>query len=202
MLSGVSFQARHRTEVECCIANIITEICCDPCRCHICDRRTNGMKSMLKPASNGRQTSQPQTFRAHSAVLDNRPQAQSNPGSSSRRPHESGTITEWEDFANGGVQADDAMALLMRKEQEAQFLENVRSVTPLPRNPSLPIKLVQISPDKAPGLRDTNLLVDLDVEPNGQLVQHHYHTENLSYAKIASSLMNQGNDGANMNLLD
>lgn len=181
-------------------------MCCDPCKCQVCDRRNNGTKSMLKPVPNGTTSFRPSSSQMRTLMLDTSFQGPSNPGRSAvsqNRPDN--TTGQWEAYASGGAQADDAKVLQKRREQEAQFLESLRNATPPARSPSeissAFTKLVQVSPEKTASSRNTKLLLDLDEGTEGQPRQQGLYTEALSYANAASSKV-KGKGKADFNLLD
>lgn len=73
-------------------------------------------------------------------------------------------------YANGGAQLDDARVLRKRQEKEERFAESIRNHASQPGSPhgsttrtsSQTEKIVEVSPDKVPRSRNTELLVDLD----------------------------------------
>jgi helicase required for RNAi-mediated heterochromatin assembly 1 len=184
-----------------------TAECCDPCKCHMCERRSNGVKSTLKPQNGSTPFRGPRAnANTRSLMLEDTlpvPSSRTTYTSTPRMmtPHGSDSTTQrWEEYAKGGVQDDDARAYALRKEEESRYLEQVWASTPAagPSSSSATNKLVQISPEKAATSRNTNLLVDLDVEP--EVPRAHRHMSH-SYATVASSTVG-GSGGAYTNLLD
>lgn len=140
----------------------IKAMCCDTCKCQNCDRRTNGIKSMLKPAPNGATRFRASPSDARSLPLDITvctPFSQSLPLKTLQCAES--TPKQWSTYANGGVVADDARALQLLRNEEAEFLEATRSRTPAAGPPSTP--LIQISPEKVVASRNTDLLLDLNI---------------------------------------
>ncbi|KAI8938282.1 hypothetical protein NX059_005940 [Plenodomus lindquistii] len=170
--------------VETC-GHACLEMCCEICRCRPCERRTNGVKSMLKPGQNGAPTfraapssrappSRAQPSRAHEPVARS-PRA---PTVASHRQGSDSTTEQWEAYANGGVIMDDTRAMQLRLQEDARYSKMLRSPTPA-NNESAPRtqssapaaqssaqadRLIEISPEKKVISRNTNLLVDLDVD--------------------------------------
>ncbi|KAF2134773.1 P-loop containing nucleoside triphosphate hydrolase protein [Dothidotthia symphoricarpi CBS 119687] len=154
--------SRH---VESC-GHRCVQICCDPCRCQICDRRTNGMKPVLKPTPN--RPKGPST--KHNLSFDNTYQTPSNPVASSMSHAGSGNrAREWQAYTNGGAQADDARALQMRKEQEAEFQKTIADAGQVAGfrsasagASSTPARLAEASPANGTVSSNTRLLIDID----------------------------------------
>ncbi|KNG46299.1 dead box helicase [Stemphylium lycopersici] len=169
--------------------------CCDPCKCHMCERRSGGVKSTLKQAPNATAPFRGPRFHVHNLNIENTFHA---PGSSSRAmtttshtrtPQLSdGTTERWEEYATGGgVQADDAHFHARMKDEEAQYLVQVRSSTPQTRPSSLGDRLIQVSPKKPSAVsKNTDLLIDLEVPPQGP------HGARRSYADATASTANRG----------
>ena len=111
------------------------------------------------------------------------------------------TTDAWDAYANGGVQAEDEQSLRLRREQDAELLENFRVGTPPAGPSSTSTKLIQISPEKAPVSKNTSLLVDLgeDIVPTAG--QRQSHSEMFSY-ETAAPKADKGKGKAVMNLLD
>jgi helicase required for RNAi-mediated heterochromatin assembly 1 len=188
-------------------ANIRTAECCDPCKCHMCEHRSNGVKSTLKPQNGSTSFRGPRAnANTRSLMLENTLPVPSNrttytPTPRMITPHGSDSTTQqWEEYAKGGVQDDDAWAYALRKEEESRYLERLRASTPAagPSSASTTDKLIQISPEKVTTSRNTDLLVDLDVEPEAP--RGHQHMSH-SYATAASSTVG-GSGSAYTNLLD
>ncbi|KAF1849149.1 uncharacterized protein K460DRAFT_277751 [Cucurbitaria berberidis CBS 394.84] len=182
-------------------------ICCDPCKCQVkfCN---NGTKSMLKQMSNGTTSSRPPPSTSRNLMLDTNFQGPINPVQRATTPQGFDSTTEqWEAYASGGAQVDDAQVLQKVREQEAQFLESIRNAT-LPAGPSAgpssaSTKLIQVSPEKASTSRNTKLLLDLDLDEatDAQHEQQSRFTETFSYAEAAST-KGKGKGKAYVNLLD
>jgi helicase required for RNAi-mediated heterochromatin assembly 1 len=186
-----------------------TAECCDPCKCHMCERRSNGVKSTLKPQNGSTPFRGPRAnvnANTRSLMLEdtlpdpsNRTTYTSTPRMMT--PHGSDSTTQqWEDYAKRGVQDDDERAYALRKEEESRYLDRLRASTPAagPSSASTTDKLIQISPEKAATSRNADLLVDLDVEPEAPRGRHHM---SHSYATAASSTVG-GSGSAYANLLD
>lgn len=156
------------------------EVCCDTCRCRICDRHTNGVKPMLKPTPKG----------PRNLLLDSTFQMPSNPIA---RLNSDKATEEWQEYINRGVQADDDQALQKRREQEAAFKEFVTS-TKGSRCASSSARLVDISSTKETRSKNTGLLIDIDMDLGFESRQ-----EAISYAHAASST---GKGKVELNLLD
>jgi helicase required for RNAi-mediated heterochromatin assembly 1 len=175
-------------------ADFRTAECCDPCKCHMCELRSNGVKSMLKPAPNGSALFRAPRNSTRSLILEDTlpvPSSRTTYTSTPRTktPGSDSTTEQWEAYANGGVKEDDARVCALRKEEEARYLEQLRASTPAAGPSSFATnKLIQISPEKAAASRNTDLLVDIDVEPPSR-----------SYATAVSSTVGRG---AYTNLLD
>ncbi|KAI0585805.1 Superfamily I DNA and RNA helicase and helicase subunits [Pyrenophora tritici-repentis] len=159
--------------VEACGHPCVAE-CCDPCKCTVCERRSGGVKSTLKPAKNGATSFRAPRSNTRNAVLEDmvlRP-GPSAPVTDARTPRmASGPLVDrvteqWEPYVNGGAQEDDQRVFEMRKEQEARYRAQIRSSTPAAGPSSAGEQLIQISPEKkATVSKNTNLLLDLDFEP-------------------------------------
>lgn len=171
-------------------------LCSDACRCQVCERRGNGTKAMLKAVPNGRQASSaPNNLIANTTYqMPATPQPVSG---TSAAP--GGSNEKWSTYANGGVVADDARYMQMRKD-EAQKLELIRNTPSIAGPSSNPTRLIEVSPEKKAISGNANLLIDLDLDlgtaPEPSHAQH-------SWAQTASST-NKGKAVAkpNMNLLD
>jgi helicase required for RNAi-mediated heterochromatin assembly 1 len=170
----------------------------------MCERRSNGVKSTLKPQNGSTPFRGPRAnANTWSLMLEDTLPGPSNcttytPTPRMMTPH--GSTQQWEEYAKGGVQDDDARAYALRKEEESRYLEQVRASTPAAGTSSASTtdKLIQISPEKAAKSRNTNLLVDLDVEPEAPHGRRHM---SHSYATAASSTVG-GSGSAYTNLLD
>ncbi|KAF1838189.1 hypothetical protein BDW02DRAFT_32428 [Decorospora gaudefroyi] len=188
-------------------------VCCDPCKCDMCERRSNGVKSTLKPAPNGATPFRGSRTNTRNLILENTilgPSGRAVHSASTQMMAPQGSVSttaHWEAYASGGAQQDDARMYAMRKEVEARFLEQMRTSTPAPASglsPSpAPAKLIPISPEKAAAAaasRNTELLVDvdIDIEPRSQQDRRHARS---SYANAGSSTVRGGGSVA-FNLLD
>ncbi|KAI4931842.1 uncharacterized protein J4E92_003738 [Alternaria infectoria] len=158
--------------VEACGHPCVAE-CCDPCKCHMCERRSGGVKSTLKPA-NGAMSFRGARPNTRSLMLEDTLPA------TSRRAVRSDTLTarmttpglsdcstvQWDVYANGGgVQEDDARAFAKMKAEEAEYHAR-RTSTPQTGISVSDGRLIEMSPVKAgPVSKNTNLLLELDIEP-------------------------------------
>ncbi|KAF1945626.1 hypothetical protein EJ02DRAFT_338281 [Clathrospora elynae] len=179
-------------------------VCCDPCKCQVCDRRTNGVKSMLKPAPNNVNSFRASPSSSGNMLLDttnySAPSVRTGLTTTPRTmtPYGSDSVTEqWEAYTKGGIQEDDAQFLQKKKEEEAQFLEQARTSTPAAGSTSASTKLIEVSPEKAAVSRNTDLLLELDVYTEPQ----HPQASRGSYANAASS-SGGGQGNSDMNWLD
>lgn len=176
-------------------------MCCDPCKCQVCDRYSNGMKAMLRPApANGGSSFKPNpqntTFRAPPLP----------PAGSSMNSEGSGSTTEqWKAYANGGARADDVQVLQKQQEEDAKFYDTVSNVGQSAAPASA--RLIEFSPKKgtkpkAHASNNIDLLLDLDigstVDASSQPKQRINYKETFSYAAAAKSKA----DKTNFNLLD
>ncbi|OCK85603.1 P-loop containing nucleoside triphosphate hydrolase protein [Lepidopterella palustris CBS 459.81] len=138
-----------------CLKNIescghpCSTICCDPCRCTICDRRNVEGRALLKQVPKNQMPFPRQTMSAGSARSD---------------------VTDWANFANGGVRADDAakrdltrkildQVIQSRLDDQAneRLFENSTKVTSASLTPPTRVSQVQ---------SNSNLLVDLSDNPS------------------------------------
>jgi helicase required for RNAi-mediated heterochromatin assembly 1 len=148
----------------------------------MCERRSNGVKSTLKPqsgstpyqGSRANSKANPKTIPRSLMFEDTVPAPSSRTTYTStfraKTPQESdSTAEQWKAYAEGGAQEDDALVYSLRKEEEAPHLERIRTSTPAPRpSSSLTVNnLIQVSPEKtaAAASRNTDLLIDIDMEP-------------------------------------
>ena len=116
--------------------------------------------------------------------------------SHTKTPGSDSTTEQWDAYAKGGVQEDDARAYALRKEEEARYLE-LRASTPVAGpSSSATNRLVQISPEKVASSRNTDLLIELDTEAPATVGRRN---TSLSYATAVSST---GGGRAYTNLLD
>lgn len=181
-------------------------MCCDPCKCQVCDRRNNGTKSMLKPVTLGTTSFGPPPSAVQNFTSNTRFQTTSNTVRPAMITQGSDSTTstreQWEAYANEGVQADDAEVLQKKRQQEAQFLRSIRTVTPSTAGPpSASARLVEISPDKVARSMHTDLLLDLEEATDASGTQGRHHTQDFSYTN-AASLNRKAKDEAQFNLLD
>ncbi|RMZ73612.1 dead box helicase [Pyrenophora seminiperda CCB06] len=134
--------------------------CCDPCKCHMCERRSGGVKSTLKPGQNGStpfRISHSNTTR--SLVVED---MLSSPGPlarvTDRRTATASsqlsdrTINErWKSYADHGVREDDQRSLAMRKAEEERYYAQIRPRTPEAgpsSSSSAGNRLIPVSPEK------------------------------------------------------
>jgi hypothetical protein len=156
---------------------------------------------MLRPAPNGVYSSHPLPSTAQVMLLDTVYQTPSNLAAPPMTPESSTGVTEkWEAYVNGGAAVDDARVLQLAREEEARYLEAMRSTPPASRLPFTSTKLIQVSPEKKAASKNTNLLIDLDIGSQPELSGAH-HTGSISYANAASS-RGKGRVKADINLLD
>ncbi|KAF2677402.1 P-loop containing nucleoside triphosphate hydrolase protein, partial [Lentithecium fluviatile CBS 122367] len=159
-------------------------MCCDPCKCMICDRRNNGMKTMLKPPQKNGASSSVFKARLLEPLLDmgassnvfmplpqeplldlfQAPQTLMRPAATSMATEHSGsTPTKWKAYVNGGAKADDARILQKAREAEAEFLERLQKAE-RPAAASRSDMLIELSPEKKTtepmSSRNTDLLLD------------------------------------------
>ncbi|KAF1951321.1 P-loop containing nucleoside triphosphate hydrolase protein [Byssothecium circinans] len=111
-------------------------MCCDPCKCDICERRSGGKKAMLKaPIKAKAYNQEPQNFSTLSSSLEH-----------------------WKTYAQGGVREDDAKMFQKAKEDSAKLYELASRSPQAEHSPSQPqlqtktksstAKLIEISPKK------------------------------------------------------
>lgn len=168
----------------------------------MCERRSGGVKSTLKQAPRAAAPFRGPRSHVHSMNTENTFQTSGpysramTPTSHTRTPQLSdGTTERWEQYATGGgVQADDARFHARMKDEEAQYIVQVRASTPQTGPSSLGDKLIQVSPEKPSVMsKNTDLLIDLEVPPQGA------HGARRSYADATASTANRG---VHTNLLD
>ncbi|CAN9458742.1 unnamed protein product [Alternaria alternata] len=168
--------------------------CCDPCKCHMCDRRSGGVKSTLKPV-NGAAPFRGARPNTQSLMLED---TLPGPGSSKRgvqtyaptqRMTTPGlsdcTTVQWDVYANGGgVQEDDARAYAKMQVEALYYAHR----TSTPGTETTGGKLIELLPEKdATVSKNTGLLLDLDVEP---LVPESHPQTPRSYANAAKPYVN------------
>lgn len=181
-------------------ANMAKAMCCDPCKCQICDRRNDGVKSMLRPASNRPVRGLPSS--TQNVLLDDTLQVASDPITPRVTPLEPNSTNEqWYTNASRLVQADDIRVLQNRRAQEAQFLVSGRNASSPTTPSSAPSRLSQASPENATRMRNTNLLLDLDEETDCQSPQHGLDMNTFSSAKTGSEVAKEKGK-MELNLLD
>lgn len=96
-------------------------MCCDPCKCQICDSRLDGSRALLKPTAplNGaRRCAAPSRSNTYPR------QAPYAPPQTSKNSDSSG-FGDWHAYVNGGAKADDAEFLRKAQREEAQYVENM-----------------------------------------------------------------------------
>jgi helicase required for RNAi-mediated heterochromatin assembly 1 len=163
----------------------------------MCERRSGGVKSTLKPA-NGATSFRGARSNTRSLMLED---TLPSPGTSKRtvrtdiptpRMMTPGlsdcTTVQWDNYANGGgVQEDDARAFTKMREEEAEFHAR-RASTPQTGISAPSGRLIEMSPEKAATVsKNTDLLLDLDVEP---LVPERHGQESRSYVAAAGACFN------------
>ncbi|EFQ92756.1 hypothetical protein PTNB73_04112 [Pyrenophora teres f. teres] len=180
--------------VEACGHPCVAE-CCDQCRCHLCERRNGGVKSTLKPAQNRANSFRAPRSHTRNLVLKDTlfSPGPSEPVTDARTPRMATAqpvdyaTEQRESYANGGAQEDDQQVLEMRKEQEERYRAQIRPSTPTAGPSSAGETLIQISPEKTETVsRNTNLLLDLDFEP--QSVRGRHDVRRSSAAPASSSV--------------
>ncbi|KAH7361156.1 P-loop containing nucleoside triphosphate hydrolase protein [Pyrenochaeta sp. MPI-SDFR-AT-0127] len=177
-------------------------LCCDPCKCQICEHRANGVKSMLRSASTRPSSFQVSHPRTRNLLLDNSFQVPSTPIlPAMATPNVESTTKQWDAYASGGIQADDLRVRQKRRAEEEQFLMAVRNSTSPAEQSSAPTKLIQVSPEKVVRSKNTSVLLDLDDETGCQPTQSHQSMTTVSYATVATSA-GENLGKADMNLLD
>jgi len=159
----------------------------------MCERRSGGVKSTLKPVQNGATAFRMPHSLTRSLVLED---TLVNSGPSRRvtdgRPPCTATAQQpdrvaeqWESYTNGGAREDDQRYSLERKEHQERYYAQIRSCTPGAGTCSVGDKLIQVSPEKTATVsRNTDLLLDLDVELSSSQGRHDV---GRSFAKAASS---------------
>jgi len=159
----------------------------------MCERRSGGVKSTLKPAQNGATS-----FRIPHSVTRNMVLEDTlfNSGPSGhvtdgRTPctataqQSERTTEQWESYTSGGAHEDDQRAFSNRKEDDGRYYTQIRPCTPGAGTCSVGDKLIHVSPEKTATVsRNTDLLLDLDVEPPNPQGRHDV---GRSFAKAASS---------------
>lgn len=140
----------------------------------MCERRSGGVKSTLKPAQNGATSFRvPRSTTRNSMledtvfgsgpsgrVTDGRTQRMANPQLSD------GSTKQWGSYANGGAHKDDQRLFAKGKDEEELYYTQIRPCTPGAGRSSAGDKLIHISPEKTANVsRNTDLLLDLDFEP-------------------------------------
>lgn len=141
----------------------------------MCERRSGGVKSTLKPAHGATSFRGALPNTRNLMLEDTLP----GPGSSRRGIHTNTptprimtpglsdcTTVQWDVYANGGcVQEDDARAFAKMQEEETEYHAR-RASTPRIGVPTVGGKLIEMSPEKAATIsRNADLLLDLDVAP-------------------------------------
>lgn len=170
-----------------------TAMCCDPCKCQFCERRSNGTRPLLKPGPvRGAFVTKP--YPQPDMMASPPSQTTENTGSS---------LEQWKSYANGGVRADDAEFVRKKDEEEAKFVEARSKASPARgQSPSIGhARLIEISPvKKGEPSKNTAMLIDFGVNVNTS-PQRVRTKETFSYAAIAKG--KKENRGlANLGLLD
>ncbi|USP74996.1 uncharacterized protein yc1106_02270 [Curvularia clavata] len=173
-------------------------ICCDPCKCQMCDRRTDGIKSTLKLAPKGATSISERTLSLGSAFHSPRhtERVMTMATMPSRTPP-SFQMAHWKAYATGGgVQQDDINAFHKMKKEEARCLEKMRASTSEAGSSSASGQLISVSPEEVTTEpTDADLLIDLGSETQLPRVQHQ---PKRSYASAAA----RSQKPHSMNLLD
>ena len=148
------------------------EICSEPCKCGFCDRRSGGMKVLIKPLHT---TSYPLQQSYSSPSFHTQP---------AKAPGYSGsTPGMWKAYANGGAKAEDIQFSQKQQENAAKFQDLLSKV-------SSPGKLIKTSPkkkDSKAASTNTGILIDLGENitpslPMPQKAQRMAYKETFSYA--------------------
>lgn len=98
----------------------------------------------------------------------------------------SSTNEEWKAYANGGVATDDARARQLRIKEDMNYTRTFQmpevdaSDSEEVKVSSSAEKLIELSPEKKMGLKNSNLLIDLDMDSDSQPSRQRY-TETLVY---------------------
>jgi helicase required for RNAi-mediated heterochromatin assembly 1 len=183
------------------MTNILTAMCCDPCKCQTCSDRTNGSISMLRPVNNGVSGFRSTPTSTGNLLHGTRVPQRSSPARSSRTEHSFDRGSEQlEAFSVDSFQAEDFRVQQQGPAREAERREHDRSSTPATGPCRSTMKLIEISPEKAAASRNTNLLVDLNVDVSSQPQRRRRGPETSSYAAAAGG--SKAKDGSNLNLLD
>lgn len=156
---------------------------------------------MLKAAPTGATS-----FRA--SPIQNMPPQRTPPASMNYYPRSRtvqgfGSSTDgWEAYANGGVQADDELARQARREEEARYHERIQNSIPIPGSLSSASKLIEDTPEKLAPSRNTDLLLDFNVDDGPGRFQTARSMGSSSYATAASSGTAKSKAAQVVNLLD
>ncbi|KAH9869543.1 hypothetical protein IAQ61_006750 [Plenodomus lingam] len=135
---------------------------------------------MLKPSIHGASAfqtsssrappSRTQPSRTHASAVNSSRNSR-GPTTASYVQGSDSTTEQWEAYANGGVVMDDARAMALRLEEDAKYTQALRTSTPVhntvcPTGQPAPSvnRLVDISPEKKVTSKNTDLLVDLDLD--------------------------------------
>ncbi|XP_014552826.1 hypothetical protein COCVIDRAFT_19177 [Bipolaris victoriae FI3] len=172
--------------------------CCDPCRCHMCERRSDGIKPVLKVGPRGAASSSGPRSNIQNLSLETKldvPRS-SNYGMafsttrSGTTQLPQGTTEQWDAYAHGGgVEEDDMRFRAKMRQEEAEYLERIQASIPKPMRPCVGNRLISTPPVKAEWLEmDTDLLIDLDAEPQIQPGQSQPRSD---YASIAAQHTSQ-----------
>ncbi|CAI6340817.1 unnamed protein product [Periconia digitata] len=122
-------------------------VCCDPCKCSICEQRSGGVKAIMK--------------RKTAAALP-ASQVMINAGGVTTANANTSVQMEWKQYADGGARADDARMFQERKMIEAAAGEASRAHQE--QEDSTTGRLIENSPHKTNvGVsQNTDLLIDLE----------------------------------------
>lgn len=159
----------------------------------MCERRSDGIKPVLKVGPRGAASSSGPRSNIQNLSLETKldvPRS-SNYGMafsttrSGTTQLPQGTTEQWDAYAHGGgVEEDDMRFRTKMRQEEAEYLERIQASIPKPMRPCVGNPLISTPPVKAEWLEmDTDLLIDLDAEPQIQPGQSQPRSD---YASIAA----------------
>lgn len=144
----------------------------------MCERRSDGIKPVLNAGPRGaasisgpRSNMQKLSLETRLDVPRNSNHRMASSTSGSGMPQMlQGTTEQWDAYAHGGgVEEDDMRVRAKVRQEEAEYLERIHASTPKCMRPSVGNRLISTSPVKAESVEtDTDLLIDLDAEPQMQ----------------------------------
>lgn len=153
-----------------------SQSCSDPCRCTYCERLTGNRKALIKPlqkTSTVQQSLPSSSFHDHPNALLAAPTVYTASARTVAAPtmatpdtvseHSGSKPKQWQDYAYGGVKADDVQAWQKKRKEEAAKFQELISNRSSATTPPPPDKLIQISPKKnvSGPSANTALLIDL-----------------------------------------